>query len=178
MQGKRLASITVLCLVLIGVANPVSAQVSYWSNFLAYDGVHYLTAENGGGTSFNDKLVADRTVAATWELIEVVDTDGGSLLDGDHVILKSVNGAALGGTCSGPGNSVFAWGSVGCLWGGQYYHFWIYKAGGSGGNAIASGDQVIMYYDSGYSIIADWGGGSTVRLGGTWGPHETFTITY
>lgn len=170
-------SIVFVFLAILGLAVPSTAQVSYWSNFLTQNGVNYLCAENGGGTSFADVLVADRTAAYAWETFQVIDTDGGSLLDGDHVIIKTINGATVGGPCNTPSTSVST-NASGCLWGGVRYHFWISKVGGSGGSSIASGDQVILQYDSGWTIIADWGGGSTVQLNGTWGPHETFTIYY
>lgn len=166
-----------LLLAVLGLANPSAAQVSYYSNFLTHNGVNYLTAENGGGTSFGDVLVADRTAAYSWETFQVIDTDGGSLLDGDHVIIKTSNGTNVGGYCGGPAPTVGTNGE-GCLLGFTRYHFWIYKVGGSGGSSIASGDQVILQYSSGYSIIADWGGGTTVQLNGGWGPDETFTIYY
>jgi hypothetical protein len=173
MQYKSRFAFVVLALVLL--SNSAYAQVTYYANFLTSDGVHYLCAESGGGSG--SVLVADRTYPGAWETFPLTDTDGGSLLDGDHVIMRANSGHIIGGYCSSP-SPAFADGRPGCLWANNLWHFWIYKVGGSGGNAIASGDQVILYYDSGWSLIADWGGGSTARIGGSWGPHETFTITY
>jgi hypothetical protein len=174
----RVVAVVVWCVALLGIAAPSSAQVSYWASFQTHNGTNWLTAEGGGGWS--NFVVADRTSAGAWETFEVVDEDGGSLLDGDHVIIKANNGSPLWASCNSA-SSLRAGGGIGCFYFNTGpWHFFLLKNGGSGGSTINSGDQVAIMAWSGYTVIADWGGGSTVNCNSThpWGPHETFTIYF
>jgi hypothetical protein len=173
-----LKRITASVVLVLGLVNAVQAQTSYWSNFQTQNGVNWLCAEGGGG--WNNLVVADRTSAGAWETFEVIDTDGGSLLDGDHVIIKANNGEALWAHCSAQ-SVLRAGGGQGCFWGfSGPWHFFLYKVGGSGGSTINSGDQVHIVAWSGFLVVADWGGGSTVNANSSnfYGPDETFTIYF
>jgi GH18 family chitinase len=113
----------------------------------------YLSAVDAGGGELN----AEATVAEEWESFQLLDADGGDLLDGDVVYLLAYDGQsyvrAVGG--GGAGVDVTATSRV------EEAAFEIVRVDGPG--AVEAGDTVALRTVSGQTFVtAQDGGGSTV----------------
>jgi hypothetical protein len=51
----------------------------------------FVTADLGG----NGKVMADRVAAGSWETFDLLDLNGGGLIDGDSVAIQTASGAKL-----------------------------------------------------------------------------------
>ncbi|MEA2605154.1 MAG: hypothetical protein QOF89_6146 [Acidobacteriota bacterium] len=146
---------------------PLSADLGdYTVKLKTYDGVHYVSARNGGGSDVN----AEASAATYDETFSLVDVNGGQLMSGDVVYLQVLEGQYITAN-DGGGSDVVA----------QHYtpvgweRFTIEKTWGTG--QIVSGNPVAFRTENGhYWSAIDGGGGELLApyLGVvTW---EVFTI--
>jgi hypothetical protein len=131
----------------------------------AYDGVHYVSAANGGGSSVN----VGGGAPGDWERLTIVDRNGGTLQPGDQVNLMTINGRYLSAV-NGGGYGVTADRDHPEQW----ETFTIEKKNGTG--TINPNDLVAFrsYYN--YYLVAESAGGTTLNCNRTSaGAWETFT---
>jgi hypothetical protein len=93
----------------------------------------FVVAENGGGGVVN----ANRDSAGAWETFELVDLDGGELLDGDRVQLRAHNGSYVSAANGGGGAVRADQASAG-----SFETFRVVRMGGSG--ALVAGNQLAL----------------------------------
>lgn len=171
MKLTRVVAFAVMSLLTVGTA---SAQTYYTINLQAQSG-HYVVAEQGG----NDFVNADRGSAGAWETFELEDTNGGSLMSGDPVYIRTVGGYYFNATCFTPTARL---GAMTVTTGWCSPSFAIEKYDSSNNyvsGAINSGDQVVLFHWSGYYTVAENGGGGVVRVNRTSvGAWEKFFITF
>jgi hypothetical protein len=83
---------------------PLSADLSdYTVKLKTYDGVHYVSARNGGGSDIN----AEATAGGYEETFSLVDVNGGLLMSGDEVYLQTMEGQYITAD-NGGGGDVYA----------------------------------------------------------------------
>jgi hypothetical protein len=116
-------------------------------------GSYYVKAVNGGGST----VKADATAVGEWETFNMIDLNGGDLMDGDKVAFQADNGQWLKAE-NGGGDTMLANGAAPNQW----EQFTIRKQNGSG--AIGSGDLIALEIkdSSGttWYVVAEDGGGS------------------
>jgi hypothetical protein len=131
-----------------------------------YNG-HYVVAEGGGGRELN----ANRTWARTWETFTLVDLNGGNLISGDRVNLRTFDGQHYVVAEGGGGREVKA----DRTWARSWETFIIQKLKGSG--QILFNEAVAFKAKNGNYVVAEGGGGREVNANRsharTW---ETFTL--
>ncbi len=127
----------------------------------------YMVAEEGGG----GEVKADRDAAGEWETFTLIDLNGGRLVDGDRVHLRTSDGTHYLVAEDGGGREVKADRTEAGAW----ETFTIVKAGGSG--EIMDGDAIALKADNGNYVVAEEGGGQEVNANreaiGEW---ETFSL--
>lgn len=139
-------------------------------HFRTASGIHYVTAEGGGGGDAN----ATRMAAGLWETFRVTVIGGGPLVSGDHIALRTSDGFHYLQAVGGGGVTVRAVGLVP----GPWETFIIEKAGGG---AIRPGDAVTLKTAANpvWYVCAEDGGGSRLSANraaaGLW---ETFTVAF
>jgi subtilisin family serine protease len=129
---------------------------------------HYFSAVNGGGGD----LDANRTSVGIWEKLNLVDTNGGSLVSGDYVYLQSYYGKFMVAE-SGGGSTLEANRTDP----GPWETFRVWKQNGSG--TIVSGDTIALQASNSNYVCAEGGGGGEVNANrssvGAW---EKLTINF
>ncbi len=127
---------------------------------------NYITAESGG----RREVVANRTEPGDWETWGLFDLNGGILVDGDSVALKSFYGNYMVAE-DGGGGAVNANRYSQGVW----ETFKIHRLNGSG--AIQDGDDIALESIHGFFVVAENGGGGIVNANresiGIW---ETFIL--
>ncbi len=113
----------------------------------------YVVAEEGGG----GEVKADRDAAGEWETFTLIDLNGGSLMAGDRVHLRTSDGTHYLVAEDGGGREVKADRTAAGAW----ETFIIVKAGGSG--EIMDGDAIALKADNGNFVVAEEGGGQEVN---------------
>ena len=128
----------------------------------------FVSADEGG----NGRLVANRRAAGSWETFDLVDLNGGGLMDGDKVALQTANGLYLqadqggGGILSATGISPGAWDTFTIV------------ALRHAGDPVTSGDTIALRSDRGFFVSADVAGTETLTAGRTSvGAWETFEFS-
>jgi len=130
----------------------------------------WMVAESGGGGAVN----ANRAIASIWETFEVVDLNGGDLVTGDPVALRTFDGVHYLQAAGGGGSTVNA--SPTAI--GPWEVFTILKQNGPS-QAISEGDGIALRAGSGHFVVAENGGGSVVNANRTAiGPWETFAVHF
>jgi beta-glucanase (GH16 family) len=150
------------------VADPVDrAATELRATFQTEGSGRFLSAANGGG----GPLTADRGSAQGWETFTLVDENGGELLSGDLVFLRSENGRYVM-AANGGGGALDASSSNTLEW----EQFRLIKRGGSG--RVNGGDIVgLQTLLAGRWVSALEGGGGGVDAHGTaLGAWESFRI--
>ncbi len=141
---------------------PTSRVVS-----LRADNGQYVAAEGGGGWIVN----ADRGGIGSWETFNLVDLNGGALVDGDFVAVQANSGHYLQAVDGGGSTMMAAGGYVG-----PWETFILFDLDRPGG-AVQSWDAIALQSSNGYYVVAEYGGGSVVNVNRTWiGPYETFRL--
>jgi hypothetical protein len=105
----------------------------------------FVTAEGGG----NDKVFANQRALGAWEIFDLIDLNGGALLDGDKIALQSASGLYLQADQGGPG-PLLATGAAPEGW----ETFTIVAVGRPRG-ILRSGDSIALQSDRGYFVSAD-----------------------
>jgi hypothetical protein len=83
---------------------PLSADLGdYTIKLKTYDGVHYVSARNGGGAEIH----AEATSGSWEETFSLVDVNGGLLMSGDQVYLQTMEGQYIS-AYNGGGSDVYA----------------------------------------------------------------------
>lgn len=130
----------------------------------------WVVAENGGGGAVN----ANRTIPSIWETFEIIDLNGGQLLTGDPVALRTFDGVHYVQAAGGGGSSVNAIATAI----GPWEVFTILKQTGPGAQIIP-GDTIALRAGSGHFVVAENGGGSVVNANRVAiGPWETFAVHF
>jgi hypothetical protein len=132
----------------------------------------WMVAEQGGGGAVN----ADRAIASIWETFEIVDLNGGDLLTGDPVALRTFDGVHYLQAAGGGGSTTNATPTAVGVW----ETFTILKQNG-GSRIIFEGDVIALRAASGHLVVAENGGGpgSVVNANRVAvGPWETFIVHY
>lgn len=147
-----------------------SKKIDQRAGFRTWAG-YYLVADLGGGGI----MAANRLGIGDWETVNLIDENGGALMNGDTVVFQSFNGHYLAAEGGGGSNVNFNRTGVG-----SWERFTIVKVSGSPGSSIVNGDQVGFRSSDGiHYLVAENGGNSAVncnRTGiGTW---EQFTIIF
>jgi hypothetical protein len=133
----------------------------------------YIVAEGGGGGAVN----ANRTAAAQWETFGMIDHNGGELMHGDVVSLRTYNGYYVqpdGGGGAGANATATAIG--------PWEQFIIWKM--EGGSQIIGSSQWVAFktaHTGNWWMVAEYGGGpnSVVNVNRTGpGAWETFQINF
>jgi hypothetical protein len=128
----------------------------------------FVSADNGG----NGNVTADRASAALWETFDLVDLNGGSLVDGDKVALQTSSGLYLQADQGGPA-PLRATGAAP----GSWETFTIVALASSSGSVVRSGDTIALRSESGYFISADIAGTEALTADRTSiGSWESFEI--
>jgi beta-glucanase (GH16 family) len=128
----------------------------------------YVGAENGGGGG----VYADRYAPQGWETFELVDRNGGDLVDGDLVNLKTSGGQFLSATSGGVNAAPSSAGAnegfrIGL----------VAKGDGNSGSTIVDGDSVSLELAGGTWLSAVNGGGAGLSANASKaGSNETFQI--
>jgi hypothetical protein len=171
----RVVSLSVMVgLLVVGLSGASYAQTYYTINLQAQSG-HYVVAESGGG----DYVNANRTSPGAWETFELEDIDGGSLLSGDIVFIRTSGGYYFSSPCNSPVSHLRAMATftTNCP-----MMFWMEKYDAADNylsGSINSGDQVAFTHWNYYYLSAENGGGDIVSHNrssvGAW---ERFFISY
>jgi hypothetical protein len=143
-----------------GITAPATSWTDYRTYLRTYNN-YYVVAENGGGSATN----ADRTSPWLWETFYITDLNGDWLLAGDQVTLRTYDNvhylqAYLGGGSTTNANPNY--------WA-QWETFTIEKPLGSPGalaphgTRINAGDPIALKSYTGYWLVAEGGGGSTLK---------------
>lgn len=147
----------------------IAAHTWNGQNVSLYIGGWYVAAEYGGGSY----LYADRTSVGEWERFQLLDINGGDLMDGDKVALKADSGQwvqAEGG--GGPNKKLMAIASAPNSW----EQFTLVDLDNPGG-AVGSSDRIALRSSGGYYIVAELGGGYILKVDRTSiGAWETFIL--
>jgi hypothetical protein len=134
-----------------GVVMPFSTGAGYTVRLKTALVGDYVVAEGGGGGVVN----ANRPVASTWETFTLYDLNGGTLTDGDAVVIAANNGQFVAAE-GGGGGAVNANRKQALDW----ETFILHRVGGGD---IHGGDQVrLQTKTKGLFVSAINGGGDTV----------------
>lgn len=145
---------------------PATSQTATEVALGSYNG-SYVAAEGGGGGDLN----ANRSWVREWETYSIVDINGGSLVSGDYVYIRTWNGYYLCAEGGGGGDL-----NATRTWGREWETFRIWKT--NGGGPVGFGDTVNFQTYSGYYVVADYSyPNGKVRADRTWAREwETFTL--
>jgi peptidyl-Lys metalloendopeptidase len=166
-----------------GVVNANRDAVGRWEKFRLYspslshsvlvhlqarDG-NYVVAEKGGGGAVN----ANRAAARQWETFTLIDKNGGNLMNGDLVNLRTFDGTHFLVAEGGGGREVKA----DRTWARTWETFTINRVTGNG--EITDGDEISLQAYNGQYVDAEGGGGGVVNANrdavGSW---EKFMIEF
>ena len=129
----------------------------------------YLVAEDGGG----EQLRADGYASGPWEQFTLEDENGGCVVSGDIVHLRT-NASFYVRAVGGGGDVLDAGASAPGTW----ESFSIHRVNGENVADIRTGDPIMLQSHTGHYVLAVLGGGGGLHAGGTgllpaW---ETFRI--
>ena len=133
----------------------------------------FVSAENGG----QGKVAASRVSSGAWEIFDLVDLNGGSLVDGDRVALQTASGLYLQADGGGPAPLL----AVGPAPGGWETLTLVAlrssTSPGAAGTPVRSGDAIALRSGGGYFVSADIAGTEDLTADrGSIGAWETFEL--
>jgi hypothetical protein len=127
----------------------------------------FVTAELGG----NGKVMADRVAAGSWETFDLLDLNGGSLIDGDRVAIQTASGLYLQAD-QGGGRAMLAIGPAPGAW----ETFTVVDLDRPGA-VVKSGDAIALRSSLGYYVSAQIAGTEEITADRTTaGSWETFQL--
>lgn len=132
----------------------------------------WMVAEQGGGGAVN----ADRPAASIWETFEIIDLNGGALVNGDPVALRTFDGVHYLQAAGGGGGTTNAFPTAV----GPWETFTLIKMSG-GSQIVFEGDDIALRAISGHFVVAENGGGpgSVVNANRVAvGPWEMFSVHF
>lgn len=154
------------CIVPTPTPTPTPPEpVTYQVNLQAYNG-QYVVAEGDGGGAIN----ANRDWARAWETFTLIDINGGQLVHGDEIGIKTGSGYHFraegggGSTMDATARELGPWET--------------FDIGRPGGGTISDGDKIYLgTWDSQHFVVAEEGGGREVAANRTWAQAwEEFTL--
>lgn len=111
----------------------------------------FVSAENGG----HGKVAASRLSSGAWETFDLVDLNGGSLVDGDRVALQTASGLYVQADHGGPA-PLLAIGPAPGGW--ETFTVVALRPAMLSGTLVRSGDAIALRSDGGYFVSADIAG--------------------
>lgn len=131
----------------------------YTATFQTYDGSHYLSARNGGGSDVN----AEPASAGSNEHFSVyIRSTSSQLTDGDTITMQSLGTQQAQWVAAEGGGGTGSVANANRIWPDSWETFTIHKLNGTG--AISNGDPVALTSINGYYVSANNGGGSNVTV--------------